>query len=178
MDTSREWILEPCHSSASIPSKVACVCVDESSVAVDVWIFLRELTMPSISGRCLCGAVKFKANDADDHFHLCHCGMCRRWATGPLMVVRASEPEFSGVENLTRYRSSEWAERGFCKQCGSSLFYFLVPAKQYFVSVGALDDSSALTLGSEFFIDHKPASYEIAGEHARLTEAEVLAKWS
>jgi hypothetical protein len=104
--------------------------------------------------------------------------MCRRWATGPLMVVRAEGVEFSGVEDLARYRSSEWAERGFCKKCGSSLLYFLVPAKQSFLSVGALDDSSALTLGSEIFIDHKPASYEFAGEHGKMTEAEVLAQWS
>lgn len=134
--------------------------------------------MPAISGQCLCGAVKFKARDADDHFHLCHCGMCRRWATGPLMVVRADAVEFSGTESLVRYRSSEWAERGFCKRCGSNLLYFLVPANQHFLSVGALEDASALTLGSEIFIDHKPASYAFAGEHPRMTEAEVLAQWS
>ncbi len=134
--------------------------------------------MPAVSGQCLCSAVKFKASDADEHFHVCHCGMCRRWATGPLMVVRAEGIEFSGVEDLARYRSSEWAERGFCKKCGSSLFYFLVPANQSFLSVGALDDSSALTLGSEIFIDHKPANYELAGEHGKMTEAEVLAQWS
>lgn len=134
--------------------------------------------MPTISGQCLCGAVKLEASEVDDHFHVCHCGMCRRWASGPLMVVRADGIEFSGAEHLERYRSSEWAERGFCKKCGSNLFYFLVPANQYLVSVGALDDASALTLGSEIFIDHKPATYELAGTHRKMTEAEALAQWS
>ena len=30
---------------------------------------------------------------------------------------------FNGEENIERYSSSAWAERGFCKRCGSSLLY-------------------------------------------------------
>jgi len=134
--------------------------------------------MPRISGQCLCGAVKFEAQEADDEFHVCHCGICRRWGSGPFMAVRANGVEFSGTEHLDRYRSSEWAERGFCKKCGSNLFYFLIPGNEYFVSVGALQDPPALTLGSELFIDHKPAGYELAGSHRKLTEAEFFAEWS
>jgi hypothetical protein len=134
--------------------------------------------MPTISGRCLCGAVSFRASDAEDHFHVCHCGMCRRWATGPSMTVPARNVEIAGEEHLVRYRSSEWAERGFCGRCGSSLFYFLILANQYFLSMGALDDAAAISLGTEIFIDRKPPQYEIAGTHPRKTEAEVFAQWS
>jgi hypothetical protein len=134
--------------------------------------------MGTHSGRCLCGAVTFTARNVDSHFHICHCGMCRRWSGGPLMFVRAEGVEFFGTENLTRFKSSEWAERGFCKKCGSNLLYFLLPANQSFFSVGSFDDASGITLGSEIFIDHKPSSYEFAGEHKKMTEAEVLAQWS
>lgn len=134
--------------------------------------------MAKHSGRCLCGAVTYTVSNADEHFHVCHCGMCRRWSGSPLMVVRAEGVEFSGTENFVRFKSSDWAERGFCAKCGSNLGYFLLPANQSFITLGSFDDSSAFTLGSEIFIDHKPASYTFAGEHGKMTEAEVLAQWS
>lgn len=134
--------------------------------------------MRTHSGRCLCGAVTFTATNVDDHFHICHCGMCRRWASGPLMAVRVESVELQGAEHLRRYRSSEWAERGFCAQCGSNLFYFLAPANRYFMSLGGFEDPAAFELGSEIFIDHKPSAYEFAGQHDKMTEAEVLAHWS
>ena len=50
-------------------------------------------------------------------------------------AVTAREPsalELSDVE--------AWAERGFCKRCGTTLFYFAKPMGSYLMSVGAFDD--------------------------------------
>jgi hypothetical protein len=102
--------------------------------------------------------------------------MCRRWAGGPVLAALAHEVTFDGAENLQRFRSSEWAERGFCKHCGSHLFYFLVPVARYLMSVGSFDDGSPFELVQEIFIDHKPAGYAFAGDHPRLTERETLAE--
>jgi hypothetical protein len=104
--------------------------------------------------------------------------MCRRWSSGALLCAAATGVTFTGTESLATYRSSAWAERGFCKACGSSLFYLLKPTGQYFMCVGAFDDPSELRLTSEIYIDHKPEGYAFAGEHPRLTEAEVLAKFA
>src|SRR5687768_16408905 len=75
-------------------------------------------TMNSMSGHCLCSAVKFTAEKVETHHHICHCGMCRRWAGGPVFGASASGVKFEGEEHITRYASSEWAERGFCSRCG------------------------------------------------------------
>jgi hypothetical protein len=131
--------------------------------------------MSSKSGRCLCGAVSFTAAKVEPQHHACHCGMCRRWAGGPVLAAAVEGVEFSGVENLGRSSSSEWAQRGFCKTCGSSLFYYLVPANQYLISVGAFDDASQFHLALEIFSDRKPTGYAFAGDHPRWTEAETLA---
>jgi hypothetical protein len=104
--------------------------------------------------------------------------MCRRWASGPVFATRARGATFSGAENLVRYASSEWAERGFCRLCGSSLFYFLKPVRQYMLSVGAFDEPECFTLGGEIYVDHKPPGYEFAGDLPQLTEAEVLARFA
>lgn len=128
------------------------------------------------TGHCLCGAVRFEAEGVETEFHACHCGMCRRWSGGaPFFGTAAKKVTFSGDE-LGRFASSDWAERGFCKRCGTTLFYFLKPTSGYTLSVGAFDDPSPYKLSQEIFIDHKPDGYAIAGEHPRLTEREILAK--
>src|SRR5688572_28996824 len=126
--------------------------------------------MMDAGGRCLCGAVGFKAEGVETEHHACHCGMCRRWSGGaPFFGAWVAAVQFTGEEHLGRYASSPWAERGFCKLCGTTLFYFLKPARRYTLSVGAFDDVGPFQLVREIFIDHKPGGYAIAGEHPRLT---------
>jgi hypothetical protein len=74
-----------------------------------------------------------------------------------------------------RYASSPWAERGFCRRCGSSLFYRLTETNQYIVNMGAFPDNSPFHLAGEIYVDEKPAGYHFAGDHPRLTGAEFLA---
>jgi hypothetical protein len=91
------------------------------------------------------------------------------------MSVGASGVAIRGKENLQRYESSAWAERGFCKRCGSSLFYRLKEGDGYFLSMGALDDQSPFKLTSEIYVDEKPPGYDFVGSHPRLTGEEFLA---
>ena len=93
------------------------------------------------------------------------------------MGAAATGVTFEGEQNITRYASSEWAERGFCRQCGSHLFYYLKPAEQYVLCVGSFTDAQPFTLAAEIYVDHKPAGYAFAGSHPMLTEADVLAKY-
>jgi hypothetical protein len=110
-------------------------------------------------GRCLCSAVTFVAEDVGTELHVCHCSMCRRWAGGPTFSAAAGKVTFNGEENIGRYSSSAEAERGFCKRCGSSLFY----------------DQRRFKIASEIYVDDKPAGYDFAGVHPRLTGEEFLA---
>ncbi|MBX3188915.1 MAG: GFA family protein [Labilithrix sp.] len=134
--------------------------------------------MTAKTGHCLCGAVGFTAEVVESSHHACHCGMCRRWTGGPFLTTTARGVVFDGTENLVRYASSTWAERGFCRICGSTLFYFLLPTGTHMLSVGAFDDPTPFRLTEEIFIDHKPDGYAFAGDHPRLTEAQTLAKYA
>ncbi len=130
--------------------------------------------MIDASGACLCGAVRFDARGAETEYHACHCGMCRRWGGGPFFGVGVESVTFEGEENVGRYASSKWAERGFCKACGTSLFYFLKPTGKYTMTLGTFDDPKAFRLAREIFIDHKLESYALAGDRPRLTEKQVF----
>jgi hypothetical protein len=130
--------------------------------------------IPSATGRCLCGAVRFTATEVDPHMHVCHCGMCRRHAGGPTLSVSVGGITFQGEDNILRYKSSDYAERGTCNKCGGHLFYHLFSPDMYIMSIGAFDDQSRFTIGGEIFIDNKPAGYAFAGNHPRETEHEFL----
>jgi hypothetical protein len=132
--------------------------------------------MSSMTGKCLCGAVKFVAEIPDTKFGACHCGMCRKWSGGAAFFgVPAASVTFEGEQHIARYDSSAWGQRCFCKQCGTSLCFYVKPAQRYLMSIGAFDEAQAFTLGREIFIDRKPDGYAFVGNHPRMTEAEFLA---
>lgn len=129
----------------------------------------------SVTGSCLCGSVKLKAEKMDPKLGVCHCTRCRKWSAGPFLAVDCgAELTMEGEEFVERFESSEWAQRGFCKKCGTSLFYFLKPAGQYIVSSEVFSESE-LVFDHEIFVDEKPAYYDFAGESKKMTGAEVFA---
>jgi hypothetical protein len=132
-----------------------------------------------MTGGCLCGAVRFVATPAARHFDACHCSMCRRWAAGPaLMVDCGKSVTFTDKTGLAFYRSSEWAERGFCNRCGSPLCYRLTGQDSHFMSLEAFDEREGFTFNVQIFTDEKPAYYEFANKTKMMTGAEVFAMFA
>lgn len=135
--------------------------------------------MTKAKGQCLCGAVKFTANNLSNKVDACHCGMCRRWGGGPLMVIDCgSDVKYEGEENITVYDSSEWAERGFCKKCGSHLFYRLKEVKDHQIPAGLFENQESFNFNLQVYIDRKPAFYTFANKTLEMTEAEVIEKYA
>lgn len=131
------------------------------------------------AGGCLCGAVRFTVAEAPVLFHVCHCDMCRRWSGGPSLSVHVTGGViFEGEANVTVYRSSDWAERGFCTICGANLFYRLVDSEEHMLSVGVLDDQAPFVMEEQCFIDEKPPGYSFANDVPLLTAAEVYARFA
>lgn len=138
-----------------------------------------DSTIQTISGACLCGAVKIKATPPKKVFDACHCSMCRKWAGGPVLTIEAGDhSEMSGQESIAVYSSSDWAERGFCKHCGSHLFYRLKNSNFCNFSAGLFKEAENFKFHVQIFIDSKPACYEFANKTEMMTEAEVIAKFS
>lgn len=129
-----------------------------------------------LSGRCLCGAVTFTGKPKGG-MHACHCDFCRRWSGGVYLSVECVDLEVADPSALGVYESSEWADRRFCRTCGSSLFWVMKDSGLTAVSVQAFDDPSAFAFKDEIFIDSKPCNYAFAGERPRKTGAEVMAEF-
>lgn len=138
--------------------------------------------MPEITerlGQCLCGAVTVAAREAGHTVGACHCKMCRRWGGGPFMEIACgSAVSFGGEENVSVFDSSAWAERGFCSQCGTHLFYRLKESGQHMIPVGVFESDDNLVFDSQVFIDEKPSFYSFANETKKMTGAELFAKYA
>lgn len=81
-----------------------------------------------VHGACLCRALRFSLALPTKWVAHCHCTMCQRahgaafvtWAGFDAEALQLAD----GAEPLLQwYRSSPEAERSFCRQCGSSLFF-------------------------------------------------------
>ncbi len=128
------------------------------------------------TGRCLCGSVSFTAPAASQTVAACHCGMCRQWGGGPYMAVACgTDVSFLGDDNISVYNSSDWAERGFCRQCGTHLFYRLKSHQLYFMPAGVFDGDRQFVFDTQIFVDTKPDYYCFANETTDMTEAEFIA---
>lgn len=134
------------------------------------------------AGSCLCNAVQFKGQLKDSHVEACHCSMCRKWSAGPVIATPLDfdTVTFQSDSSLAWYKSSEWAERGFCSKCGTNLFYRLQDpeSKLLICMIGALDDDSGLKMERHICVDGKPEYYEFADDTPRVTSAELFAEHS
>lgn len=126
---------------------------------------------------CLCKAVQLHTQNEHHHIHICHCETCRKWAGGPAFAIPiGTDARWEGADMITRYSSSDWAERGFCKQCGTHLFYYLKSQGIYMVEAGIFEDSNQFEVAEEIFVDSQPAFYRFESNVPRLTAQEVFAR--
>lgn len=135
------------------------------------------MTNAWMTGGCLCGAVRYRLTGAAPHFDACHCSMCRRFSGGVYLAVEVPAGGLtweSGEDAIVTYASSDWAERGFCGRCGSSLFWRMQEGDTMALAAGSFDTLEGMDFTSEIYVDHKPAAYAFAGQRRRMTEAEVI----
>jgi hypothetical protein len=131
-----------------------------------------------MNGKCLCGAITITTPDRN-RIDACHCGMCRRWGGGPALGLSCgTDVQIDGIDRLKVYRSSEWAERAFCGDCGTHIFYRLSATQEYFLPAGLFQDGIEFKFEEQIFIDKKPSYYEFTNQTIKLTEAEFLAKFA
>jgi hypothetical protein len=115
-------------------------------------------------GGCQCGAVKYRVNGNMRDVVTCHCGQCRRshgHAPG-YSAARKAEMVIEGEGNITWYRSSDDAHRGFCSKCGSSLFWRPAGRETMSITAGSLDRPTGLKTARHIFAAHKGDYYTIA----------------
>jgi hypothetical protein len=93
----------------------------------------------------------------------CHCGQCRRFHghLGAYTNTALSDFRFDEKRGLRWYQSSSFAQRGFCGECGSSLFWQRIGDDLISVAAGCLDAPTGLRTVGHIFVAHRGDYYEI-----------------
>ena len=132
----------------------------------------------AVSGSCLCGAVMYEGTPSERGIGVCHCKMCRVQSSGPFFAARFVE----GV-TLTEQRGLKWSdasdigERGFCTECGSTLFWRSKSAApgDWAISAGTLPDEAVGDIFEHIWVDDQPGYYDFTDDTPRRTAADCLA---
>lgn len=115
-------------------------------------------------GRCLCGSVRFEARGELRPVIYCHCESCRRqsghfFACTSVPHDRLTVHDDAGT--LTWFSATPAAERGFCRTCGSVLFWKPAEGARISIEAGCFDEPSGLVASHHIFLGEKGSYYEI-----------------
>jgi hypothetical protein len=129
-----------------------------------------------VSGKCLCGAIGITLTGAHREVDVCHCSMCAQWGGSMYAGIEADEFTLTGEDHVATYRSSNWAERAFCRTCGSNLWYKFLPTGNRTFLAGLFDLPDGLEIKQQIFIDEKQDWYDIAQDSPKKTGAQIIAE--
>lgn len=99
----------------------------------------------TLTGGCLCGAVKFSLEDRFKSFYLCHCKQCKQ-LTGSAFAANVITDKdnitwHSGQDRVSIYEhSSRVFSKSFCQACGSALPYINKAGTSLVVPAGSLNE--------------------------------------
>lgn len=115
------------------------------------------------TGACLCGAVKYRVEGPLREVVFCHCGQCRRQTGLYYASTNAADADLTieGADELSWYASSEHGRRGFCRHCGSALFWKYDGQDYTSIQAGSFDKPTGLTPGYHIFCADKGDFYGI-----------------
>jgi hypothetical protein len=118
------------------------------------------------TGRCLCGAVSYEVSGPLRDVLVCHCEECRRWH-GHASATSAAKrgdlviKEGSALSWIESPHSDARARRGFCAQCGSSLFWDAPGRETVSIAAGTLDGQTGLRMASHWYVSQAADYYDI-----------------
>jgi hypothetical protein len=119
--------------------------------------------MSAFTGGCLCHAGRYAVTGPLRDVIVCHCAMCRKahghvgaYTAAPKAALRLTESR-----GLKWYRSSDVARRGFCGECGGTLFWDAEGSATISIAAGTLDAPTGLRTALQIHVDSAGDYYDV-----------------
>jgi hypothetical protein len=129
------------------------------------------------TGSCLCGAVTFEVRGKLRDVLFCHCFNCRR-THGHVSAYSSSH---RGHLVVTEDRGLKWyhtdkdvtpdVQRGFCAECGASLFWDPRGQEFVYISAGCLDSPTGVKGAGHIWLSEAGDYYEISDDLPQAEES-------
>jgi hypothetical protein len=137
---------------------------------------MKEQT--TFEGGCLCGAIRYRATKPPVRGVICHCSICRRHS-GSLMLAFVHFPADAFAwftSEPKRYRSSEFAERGFCPECGAtvSMHEEALPDRVQ-ICIGTLDKPESVHVDDHVWTQQRVGWFDVRDDLPRFERSSSAA---
>jgi hypothetical protein len=116
------------------------------------------------AGSCNCGQVTFSIKGNLRDIMACHCSQCRKQSGLYFAATEAKDADLiiNGAEHITWYSASEAAKRGFCRTCGSTLFWKHNELDRTSILAGAFDTPINVKITEHIFCKDRSRFYDIS----------------
>ncbi len=128
----------------------------------------------AFEGQCLCGAIRYRSTKPPLRGVICHCPMCRRHSGAPaLAFVHFPADAFTWLAGEPKkFRSSEYAARGFCPTCGSTIsMHEDVLNDRVQICVGTLDAPDKVRIDDHVWTQHRIAWFDVRDDLPRFAQS-------
>jgi hypothetical protein len=117
------------------------------------------------TGGCLCGEIRYEVRGPLRDVVICHCSRCRR-THGHAAAYAACERSHLALiaAGSLRWYEADERERGFCCECGASLFWHELGSDQVSIAAGTLDPPTGLLTAAQIFTRDRGDYYRIGAE--------------
>jgi len=114
-------------------------------------------------GSCQCGAVTYELDGPLRPSVACHCTQCRKTSGHYWSATQVPNDRFRIIKDdgLKWFRSSDTARRGFCADCGASLFWQHDDENTTSVGTGTLDGPTGIETAAHIYVADKGDYYAI-----------------
>jgi hypothetical protein len=127
---------------------------------------MAEETTPIVGG-CLCGAIRYEADQPPIYSGYCHCRICQK-SLGNLFAAAVffKRDDFRFIsKEVAWYESSDHASRGFCAECGTPIIYQRDDREYTVIWIGTLDDPAEFEPQTHWWTESRISWVDI---HANL----------
>lgn len=133
------------------------------------------MTDKPVTGRCLCGDIRYEYKGAPLKILHCHCESCRRHTSCPVstfVCVPRDGFRFTKGEPVA-YASSPGVTRTHCGRCGAPMTYTSDRNTQVDIYAGTLDDPAAIVPTYHVFAEEQLPWFEIADALPRYARGSI-----
>lgn len=117
----------------------------------------------SLKAKCLCGNISFKTTGYHRDVQNCHCVQCLKTHGHHAAYSKVEEKDlkFLSKKSLKWFKSSKRAKRGFCSNCGASIFFKVIGTNSVCIAAGIFNNPTKLKTSIEIFTKGKSDYYKI-----------------
>lgn len=115
------------------------------------------------TGACACGAVRYELTGELTKVTFCHCSKCRRWHghVGAYTAVERAGFRLTEQRGLRWFAASDTVRRGFCGECGSSLFWDETGDVRLGICAGTVDQPTGLVPKAHIYVASRGDYYPL-----------------